>query len=45
MESSDIAFVPTPQHPAAKHEFAMCFTFTPRGARLARRLVSYRLDQ
>ncbi|MFI6357944.1 ATP-binding protein [Streptomyces sp. NPDC050743] len=26
-------------------EFAMRFTSTPRGARLARRLVSYRLDE
>ncbi|MFF2328101.1 MULTISPECIES: ATP-binding protein [unclassified Streptomyces] len=26
-------------------EFAMCFTATPRGARLARRLVSLRLDE
>ncbi|MGW7403756.1 ATP-binding protein [Streptomyces sp. NPDC054833] len=30
------------QHPA--HEFAMRFTSTPRGARLARRLVSHRLN-
>lgn len=45
MESSDTAIAPTPQHPAAQHEFAMCFTSTPRGARLARRLVSHRLDQ
>lgn len=27
------------------HEFAMRFTSTPRGARLARRLVSHRLDE
>ncbi|MFF9037579.1 ATP-binding protein [Streptomyces sp. NPDC014892] len=45
MESSDTAIAPTPQSPAALHEFAMCFTSTPRGARLARRLVSHRLDQ
>ncbi|MEU6555036.1 ATP-binding protein [Streptomyces sp. NPDC046915] len=31
-----------PPHPA--HEFAMRFTSTPRGARLARRLVSHRLN-
>ncbi|WP_079171408.1 MULTISPECIES: ATP-binding protein [unclassified Streptomyces] len=34
----------TPQHPAPDHAFAMCFTSTPRGARLARRLVSHRLN-
>ncbi|MGC9542538.1 ATP-binding protein [Streptomyces sp. UG1] len=34
-----------PQHPAPAHEFAMRFTSTPRGARLARRLVSHRLDE
>lgn len=45
MEYSDTALAPTPQTPAAHHEFAMCFTSTPRGARLARRLVSHRLDQ
>ncbi|MFF6994792.1 ATP-binding protein [Streptomyces sp. NPDC008313] len=33
-----------PQHSAPEHEFAMRFTSTPRGARLARRLVSHRLD-
>jgi anti-sigma regulatory factor (Ser/Thr protein kinase) len=33
-----------PQHPAPEHEFAMRFTSTPRGARLARRLVSHRLN-
>ncbi|MGN5380483.1 ATP-binding protein [Streptomyces lasalocidi] len=27
-----------------RHEFAMAFTSSPRGARLARRLVSHRLD-
>ncbi|MFJ5307669.1 ATP-binding protein [Streptomyces sp. NPDC088350] len=32
-----------PQLPAPLHEFAMRFTSTPRGARLARRLVSHRL--
>ncbi|WP_258053893.1 ATP-binding protein [Streptomyces sp. Ru72] len=30
---------------APAHEFAMRFTSTPRGARLARRLVSHRLDE
>ncbi|MFF3908492.1 ATP-binding protein [Streptomyces sp. NPDC001848] len=30
---------------APVHEFAMRFTSTPRGARLARRLVSHRLDE
>ncbi|MFE0422015.1 ATP-binding protein [Streptomyces sp. NPDC058953] len=34
----------TPQRLAAQSEFAMCFTSTPRGARLARRLVSHRLN-
>ncbi|MGW4200652.1 ATP-binding protein [Streptomyces sp. NPDC004726] len=33
-----------PQHPAPQREFTMCFTSTPRGARLARRLVSHRLN-
>ncbi|MFC4468442.1 ATP-binding protein [Streptomyces xiangluensis] len=33
-----------PQHPAPEREFAMRFTSTPRGARLARRLVSHRLN-
>lgn len=33
-----------PQHLAPEREFAMRFTSTPRGARLARRLVSHRLD-
>ncbi|MEV3949919.1 ATP-binding protein [Streptomyces halstedii] len=28
-----------------RREFPMCFTATPRGARLARRLVSLRLDE
>ncbi|MFE6825455.1 ATP-binding protein [Streptomyces sp. NPDC057690] len=32
-----------PQHPAPEREFTMRFTSTPRGARLARRLVSHRL--
>ena len=31
--------------PAATHEFTMQFTSTPRGARLARRLVSHRLHE
>lgn len=30
--------------PAEAHEFSMRFTSSPRGARLARRLVSHRLD-
>ncbi|WP_327332212.1 ATP-binding protein [Streptomyces anulatus] len=30
--------------PVAAHEFSMRFTSSPRGARLARRLVSHRLD-
>ncbi len=33
-----------PQTSTAAHEFAMHFTSTTRGARLARRLVSHRLD-
>ncbi|MBM7438851.1 ATP-binding protein [Streptomyces sp. HB132] len=33
-----------PQRPAPDREFSMRFTSTPRGARLARRLVSHRLD-
>ncbi|QDN77363.1 ATP-binding protein [Streptomyces sp. S1A1-8] len=33
-----------PQQPGPAREFAMRFTSTPRGARLARRLVSHRLD-
>ncbi|MEU6066485.1 ATP-binding protein [Streptomyces sp. NPDC047082] len=32
------------QHGHPAHEFAMRFTSTPRGARLARRLVSHRLN-
>ncbi|GAA4788508.1 ATP-binding protein [Streptomyces ziwulingensis] len=31
-------------HPAREREFTMRFTSTPRGARLARRLVSHRLN-
>ncbi|MCX4477695.1 ATP-binding protein [Streptomyces cellulosae] len=34
----------TGQPAAHAEEFSMCFTSTPRGARLARRLVSHRLD-
>ncbi|MEU1019758.1 ATP-binding protein [Streptomyces sp. NPDC005898] len=34
-----------PDPPAPAHEFAMRFTSTPRGARLARRLVSHRLHE
>ena len=33
-----------PQHPAPDSEFTMRFPSTPRGARLARRLVSHRLN-
>ncbi|MER7101628.1 ATP-binding protein [Streptomyces humidus] len=33
-----------PQHLAPEREFTMCFTSTPRGARLARRLVSHRVN-
>ncbi|MCX5245602.1 ATP-binding protein [Streptomyces sp. NBC_00201] len=33
-----------PQHRAPEREFTMRFTSTPRGARLARRLVSHRLN-
>ncbi|WP_404819007.1 ATP-binding protein [Streptomyces phaeolivaceus] len=33
-----------PQHPAPEREFTMRLTSTPRGARLARRLVSHRLN-
>lgn len=33
-----------PQHPARDRAFTMRFTSTPRGARLARRLVSHRLN-
>lgn len=32
-------------HPETSHEFTMQFTSTPRGARLARRLVSHRLHE
>ncbi|MFE4417419.1 ATP-binding protein [Streptomyces sp. NPDC056817] len=34
----------TPRDPAAVRAFAMRFTSTPRGARLARRLVAHRLN-
>ncbi|MFG2722071.1 ATP-binding protein [Streptomyces sp. NPDC048416] len=34
-----------PQHSASEREFTMRFTSTPRGARLARRLVSHRLNE
>ncbi|WP_279616888.1 ATP-binding protein [Streptomyces caeruleatus] len=34
-----------PQRTAPEREFAMQFTSTPRGARLARRLVSHRLNE
>ncbi|MEU9355649.1 ATP-binding protein [Streptomyces griseoloalbus] len=45
METSDTTTAQAPEVPAALHDFAMQFTSTPRGARLARRLVSHRLDQ
>lgn len=45
MESTDIAVERAPRPSAIQHEFAMRFTSTPRGARLARRLVSHRLDE
>ncbi|WP_394816452.1 ATP-binding protein [Streptomyces lancefieldiae] len=45
MKPSDTTTAQAPEVPAAPHEFAMQFTSTPRGARLARRLVSHRLDQ
>ncbi|MET7787585.1 ATP-binding protein [Streptomyces sp900116325] len=32
------------RHPGPRREFSMCFTSSRRGARLARRLVSHRLD-
>ncbi|MET8569362.1 ATP-binding protein [Streptomyces sp. NPDC004783] len=32
------------QPPVTVHRFAMCFSSTPRGARLARRLCAHRLD-
>jgi anti-sigma regulatory factor (Ser/Thr protein kinase) len=34
-----------PQRPASEREFTMRFTSSPRGARLARRLVSHRLNE
>ncbi|MFF3715542.1 ATP-binding protein [Streptomyces prasinus] len=34
----------TTQPPLAAHRFAMCFSSTPRGARLARRMCGHRLD-
>lgn len=45
METSDTTTSQAPEALSAPHEFAMQFTSTPRGARLARRLVSHRLDQ
>ncbi|MFR9798698.1 ATP-binding protein [Streptomyces sp. MS06] len=33
-----------PEHLTPEHEFTMRFTSTPRGARLARRLVTHRLN-
>ncbi|MFI2377699.1 ATP-binding protein [Streptomyces sp. NPDC018964] len=45
MKTTDTTTPQAPEVPAAPHEFAMRFTSTPRGARLARRLVSHRLDQ
>ncbi|MFE1509266.1 ATP-binding protein [Streptomyces sp. NPDC058726] len=45
MKTSDTTTAQAPEVPASPDEFAMQFTSTPRGARLARRLVSHRLDQ
>ncbi|MFE1873715.1 ATP-binding protein [Streptomyces sp. NPDC059496] len=41
--NSETSPAPAPAADAAD-EFTMCFTSSPRGARLARRLVSHRLD-
>ena len=38
-------FAPPQQSSRPTHEFAMQFTSTPRGARLARHLVAHRLDE
>ncbi|MFD6327744.1 ATP-binding protein [Streptomyces sp. NPDC058442] len=45
MDTSGITTTQADQPLAVPHEFAMQFTSTPRGARLARRLVSHRLGQ
>jgi anti-sigma regulatory factor (Ser/Thr protein kinase) len=45
MESPESTSVSAPHPLAPAREFTMQFTSTPRGARLARRLVSHRLDQ
>jgi anti-sigma regulatory factor (Ser/Thr protein kinase) len=45
MNGTHPPFDAMPQHRASAYEFAMQFTSTPRGARLARRLVSRRLDE
>ncbi|MFE6102027.1 ATP-binding protein [Streptomyces laurentii] len=45
MEPIETTTARIPQHQPVEHEFAMRFTSMPRGARLARRLVSHRLDQ
>lgn len=45
MSRSTTPEVPVQQPAAPVREFAMQFTSTPRGARLARRLVSHRLDE
>ncbi|MGW9419990.1 ATP-binding protein [Streptomyces koyangensis] len=45
MEPIETTTARLPQLQPIEHEFAMRFTSTPRGVRLARRLVSHRLDQ
>jgi anti-sigma regulatory factor (Ser/Thr protein kinase) len=45
MENPDSTLASETRTLAPAHEFAMCFTSTRRGARLARRLVSQRLDE
>ncbi|MFI1562765.1 ATP-binding protein [Streptomyces sp. NPDC020490] len=44
MKSATLPNEHVPQRLAPEREFTMRFTSTPRGARLARRLVSHRLD-
>ncbi|MFF9570129.1 ATP-binding protein [Streptomyces sp. NPDC014685] len=46
MKTSDTTTAQAPEVPLpSPHELAMQFTSTPRGTRLARRLVSHQLDQ
>ncbi|MFB7426058.1 ATP-binding protein [Streptomyces hydrogenans] len=45
MESTTHPTQPAHEAEAPAREFDMCFTSTPRGARLARRLVSHRLHK